>query len=334
MNQPSFAGVRWALAIFSARETPDELMDVVVAAANSTREGATLEIDVLINGNRPLAAEMKNRLAAGPWLTGGVAVRLWSMPGADKARAWNHALHALLPDTDVVFFMDGYVRAAPTAFLRIAEALRERPQALAASSLPSTGPSAPTMRRRLAAEGGLHGNLYALTRAAVHRLRAEGFALPAGLYRNDSALGAAIAFNLDPARHPWNWDRIALVPDADYETPVPNPARLRDLRALLNRRMRQAQGALETLALKAHLAQAKRPPSAWPSTTRGLVLGWADAHPSEALQLLWTDPLAWYALQTLRRSTPPPTEVGAVECLGRYARVTAVERAPLAVSAR
>ena len=204
--------------------------------------------------------------------------------------------------------------------------------AMAATSLPSTGPSAPGLRRRFLAEGGLHGNLYALTRATTRRLRQTGFRLPTGLYRNDSALGAAIAFNLDPARNVWDWDRIAVVPDAEYRAPVLDPTRLSNLQVYLRRRLHQAKGHLETRALKAHLADAHRPPSAWPSTARELVLQWASEHPSEARSLAWIDPLAWATLLKLRRAPEEQVKDTGVECLGRYSRSESEPQRPLAFS--
>lgn len=329
-----FEGQHWSVAIFSTREQPARLTDAVLAAANAEREGASLIVDVLVNGSATLAAEMHARLSSGAWWKHGTSVRLWSIARGDKAHAWNHYLHVLMPDADLAFFMDGYVKVEPDALARMAEAIHARPQALAATSMPSTGRSAPGLRRQYLAEGGLHGNLYALTRATTRRLRQCGFRLPTGLYRNDSALGAALAFDLDPSRNKWNWDRIAVVPDAEYQVPATDPTRLTDLQVHLRRRLRQAQGQLETLALKAHLADAQRPPSAWPSTARALVLQWAREHPSQARSLAWTDPLAWATLLRLRRAADGGVADGAVVCLGQYAPAAITARQPLAVNER
>ena len=327
-----FQGEHWSLAVFSAREDATCLTAAVMAAADSAREGATLTIDVLVNGNRALAGEMHARLSTGHWWKHGTAVRLWSIGREDKAHVWNHYLHAVNPDADVAFFMDGYVEVERDALSLMVDAIREQPQALAATSMPSTGPSAPGLRRRFLAEGGLHGNLYALTRATTRRLRQSGFRLPTQLYRNDSALGAALAFNLDPARHKWNWDRIAVVPDAEYSVPVTDPTRLSSLPMHIRRRLRQAQGHLETRALKAHLADARRSPFDWPSTARELVVQWAIEHPSEARSLAWTDPLAWATLRKLRRAPDETVTDTSVECLGQYSRSESAPQRPLTVS--
>lgn len=337
MNSPlpetalRFKGQHWSLAIFSSREDAACLNETVQAVAASARDGATLTLDVVINGNRALAGEMRARLSTGSWWAHGTTVRLWSLARDDKAHAWNHYLHAFMPDADIAFFMDGYVKVERNALSLMVDAIQSRPRAMAATSMPSTGPSAPGLRRRFLAEGGLHGNLYALTRATTRLLRQTGFRLPTGLYRNDSALGAALAFNFDPARNPWNWDRIAVVPDAEYTLPVV-PGRLANLQVHVRRRLRQAKGHLETRALKAHLAGAKRPPSAWPATARQLVLQWANENPAEAQSLAWTDPLAWMTLLRIRRTPEEAVNDPAVECLGRYSRSESAPQRPLALS--
>lgn len=326
LDPQAFAGQHWSIAIFSSREDPARLSAAVLAAANADRGAASLAIDLLINGNSTLAFELRSRLSTSMWWKSGATIRLWSVPQPDKAHTWNQYLHVLAPVADIAFFMDGYVTVEPDAFAEMAEALQRRPTALAATCLPTTGRSAQEIRRRMLAEGGLHGNLYALTGATMQRLRREGFRLPRGIYRNDSALGAALAFDLDPARNIWSWDRIAVVPDALYETPVADPTRLGDLRTLLKRRLRQGQGQLETRALKAHLAGAKRSPMTWPSTAQRLVLQWAEEHPDEAQSLLWRDPIAWSALVKLRRQRNEAESGEGIECLGQYSRATASPR--------
>ena len=128
MNEISrFAGQRWSLAIFSSREDPSRLADAVRAAANAERGGAALDIDVLVNGNELLANEMRARLATGTWWRSETTVRLWFLGQPDKANTWNHYLHALMPESDLAFFLDGYVRIEGDALVRMADAMRHRP---------------------------------------------------------------------------------------------------------------------------------------------------------------------------------------------------------------
>jgi hypothetical protein len=160
--------------------------------------------------------------------------------------------------------------------------------------------------------------------------------LPRGIYRNDSALGAVLAFDLDPAHNRWSWDRIAVVEDARYDAPVADPTRLVDWRTAARRRLRQAKGDLETRALKAHLADSKRPPSEWPATARDLVLQWARERRADARALMWVDPLAWLTLQKLRRQHDDGCSDGrssaSVECLGQFARAIATTEESLHLS--
>ena len=320
---------RWSLAIFSARETPQQLLHAVRAAAAAKRGGAEMTVDIVVNGTPALASDLGALLAERhDW--DDAVVRLWSVPQADKAHAWNTYLHAIAPQGRLAFFMDGYVIVEPGAFVKMAAALRNRPDALAATCLPSTGPSARAQRQRLLAEGGLHGNLYALTAATCHRLRVSGVRLPYGIYRNDSALGAALAFDLEPARNRWKAERIVAVPEARYEVHAARVWPPSALRVVLRRRLRQAQGALETRALKAHLAGARRSPVEWPASVDTLVQRWAEEHRADARRLLVTAPLASLALHHMRKRPPRTAAPGAPQLIGRYGRLN--ERARRAVS--
>jgi hypothetical protein len=325
---------RWSLAVFSSRESGSELLEALRAAACAERGGAALTLDLLVNGNAPLAAEMRGRLAAGAWWNSRATIRLWSAPHADKAEAWNRYLHELIPPAALAFFMDGYVTVEADTLMKLADALARNPAALAATCVPSSGRSAGVVRRRLITEGGLHGNLYALPEATVRRLRQTGFRLPRGIYRNDSALGAALAFDLDPTCNDWSLERIVAVPEARYRAPSVDPTRPAELAAvLLRRRLRQGRGQLETRALRAHLAGARRLPSAWPATARALVLQWADEHRDEAKSLRWSDPVAWVALMALRRRAGHEQPAARIECLGQFPPTAFVAPAAL-VSAR
>jgi hypothetical protein len=330
---PDLPPQRWSVAIFSARESAAVLNGTLQAAVHADRCGAALTVDLLINGNDRLAAEMRGHLAAVTAWPHATTIRLWSAAHADKAHVWNDYLHGPIPAGTLAFFMDGYVTVERDALALVADALARRPTALAATCVPSAGRSAPLVRRRVVAEGGLHGNLYALTADTVRRLRESGFCLPRGIYRNDSALGAALAFDLDPARNAWSHDRIVAVTEARYRTPVGDPTRPGDLLALVRRRLRQARGHLETRALQAHLAEARRSPSAWPDTARALVLQWASEHRHEAKALLWRHPMAWSALHGLRRAADERRCTGRIECLGEFAPA-ATRRAEAPLSAR
>ncbi len=256
-----------SVAIFTSRESPALLartLDAVIAACAARRT----TIDVLVDGNDATA----RALAEGPVVPpDGITVRLWRLEWRDKACAWNRWVHELSPDAATAFFVDGYVRPAPDAFAALERALAADPHARAATGVPTVGPSAARQRRTLVADGGLHGNLYALRGEALARLKRAGFRLPLGLYRNDSLIGAVMAFAGDPARHDWDPRRIAVVADATWDNDVAPLFAVGRLRAYRMRRRRQAQGALENAAVRDHLAIRKRAPETLPPTVGELV---------------------------------------------------------------
>lgn len=258
----------WSVAIFTSREDPSTLTRTLAAVA-SAASGTTTTIDVLVDGNAATA----DALAAGtaPALPAGTSVRLWLVTWRDKACTWNRYIHELAPAADVAFFVDGYVRPRPDSLRRLADLLDARPAAWAATGVPTVGRSAARLRATMLADGGLHGNLYALRRTVVERFRDRGFRLPLGLYRNDSLIGAVAAFGGDPAREPWTPSRIAVAADATWDNDVVSPWSVAGLRGWWRRRRRQAQGDLENAAIRRHLAIGKRSPETLPRTVEDLL---------------------------------------------------------------
>ena len=267
------AGAPWSVAIFTSREDAGVLratLQAVLAAVAPNASDQPCTVDLLVDGNATTADAIAAWEPAGA-LAARATVRLWLLPWGDKACAWNRYVHELAPVDAVAFFVDGYVRPAPDALQRLAAALRRTPRAWAATGVPTVGPSAAAQRARLLADGGLHGNLYALSPDAMRLLRARDFRLPLGLYRNDSLIGAVACFAGDPAHQRWDPTRIAVVADATWtndQLPTISVARLR---AYLKRRMRQAQGLLENAAVRRHLAVEQRPPEQLPRTVEALV---------------------------------------------------------------
>jgi hypothetical protein len=259
----------WSVAIFTAREGADVLARTITAVGVAVR-GHPTTIDVLVDGNEAAANDVASRDLA---LPDDATVRLWSVPWRDKACAWNRYVHEIAPAADVAFFVDGYVRPKPDSCATIADALAANPSAWAATGVPSAGPSAAGQRTALLAEGGLHGNLYALAGGALARLKARGFRLPLGIYRNDSLLGAVIAFGADPAGERWDATRIAVVPAATWDREEAAANGADRVRQFAKRRLRQAQGDLEIAAFREHMAIHRRPVEALPRTTAELVAG-------------------------------------------------------------
>src|SRR5262249_22804287 len=77
---------------------------------------------------------------------------------------------------------------------------------------------------------------------------------------------------------------------------------LGDLQTHLKRKMRQAQGVLENMAIREHLARQRKPPQALPETVSELVNCWIAAHRSAALRTFVKTPLTLIAARRLQNA--------------------------------
>lgn len=259
---------------------------------------------MVVNGNPAHAETVANALAARARRATLITLRVWSLALGDKANAFNVYLHDLRPETEgATVFVDGYVRVHDHALRALDLAFEEKPEALAASGVPTRGFSAQPLRRTMLREGGIHGNLFALRAATVDLMRRRGYRLPLGLYRTDATLGAALAFGMDPARHPWDPQRyIAVSANATWDIDPQRWWHPAVWRQQWRRRQRQAQGDLENRAVSYCYAQCAMPIEALPSTARELVGLWVDAQPNEASAYLNSSRIrrAFEALQAPR----------------------------------
>ena len=288
----------WSIAIFSSRETVDVLLASIAAAARAAT-GEECVIDVIVNGNRALAdalgaalAQQANR-AASP-------IRVWFIRLGDKAHAWNEYVFRIWPGSETAFFIDGYAQVMPDALHLIDAGLRDAPEKLGGSGVVSMGRSAESRPEKR----GVHGNLFALKGDVLAQLRKRGFRLPLGIYRNESLIFAVLAFGLDPAKNAWDDRRILIHPQATWSFRPLQLWRPADLRAQLRRILRQSQGKLENMAVRQHLAIAKKPPERLPRTILELVLAWLDAFPADARKVFLADPLSLLAARRMRRARP------------------------------
>lgn len=232
-----------------------------------------------------------------------VDLQVWSIALPDKAGTRNQYLHELWPEADLTFFIDGYVNVRQNALGLLADFLETHPAALSATGLPSYGRSAKQFRQEILRNGGLHGNLYALPKHTVKLLREHPFNLPLGIYRNDSLLGAALAFALDPAAHEWGpKERLGVCEQASWFAPEKAWWRLSDLSDQWRRRKRQVRGQIENTAIRQHLSGDKRPPSEIPVTVTEWIQAWAEAHPDQVKQLCRFSPGHRRALTELLRA--------------------------------
>jgi hypothetical protein len=292
----SVALPRWAVAIFAARETPAVLAGTVRAAIAACA-GRQATIDVLINGNHALAVNFAGLATTLP--ADGCTLRVWSIAAPDKAHTWNEYVYRIWNSDGTTggtaFFIDGYARVKPDALAALDSRLAATPDALGATGLPSCGRSAPRLREQMLREGGLHGSLYALTGESMHAIRSAGFRLPLGLYRNDSLIGAALFYRLDPENNQWTTSRIAVEGGATWEVDGVSELTYRNVVAYFKRMLRQAQGALENRAVREHMTIRRLPPQSLHATTQEMILGWIGAQPAQARSLFLKQPSCWYA---------------------------------------
>jgi hypothetical protein len=292
--------ISWSVAIFTARESIWTLTKCLSAVLVACRR-KEVTIDILVNGNRPLADEAAGLVNSLERDDCKHVVRVWFIPFGDKAHAWNEYVYRVWKTGGVAYFIDGYVEVAPDAMLLIYEGLKCNPDTLGATGVPTSGPSAAALRKLFLEEGGLHGNLYAVRGTILSALQHCQFRLPLGLYRTDSLLGAVLNYGLNPAKHGWNKDRILVHSEATWQVRQIPRWYPTNVIAQFKRMLRQAQGMLENRAVREHLTVSRYTPQTLPRTANELVAQWIVKCPSEATQVFRRYPLTLYARQKLRQ---------------------------------
>lgn len=289
----------WGVAIFAARETFSSLTATVCAALTACK-GRLATVDVLINGNHSLAADFASHVKTLP--TDECTLRVWSISTPDKAHTWNEYVHRIWDSGGTTFFIDGYARVKPDALDAIERCLNSRPNALAASGVPSCGRSAKRLRNTMLRTGGIHGNLYALKCASMNALRETGFRFPLGLYRTDPMLGGALTFRLDPSNNEWTRGSVVAAADATWDVDGISTISYRNIVATLKRMLRQAHGILESHAFRDHMSMKRLPPRLLPGTAQDMVNNWIESQPAQARSLFLRQPLCIYAAYQLRKA--------------------------------
>jgi len=293
--------MQWSVAIFSSRETLQTLSASIGAILSATN-GVASTVDVIVNGNQGLANEVSRYVETLPLVRQPRTVlRVWYVQIADKAHAWNQYVYDISPPSDIAFFVDGYAQVMPEALQLISSALDATPKALGASGVPTIGRSSSIQTELMLRKGGLHGSLYAVRGSFMEQLRTTGFRLPLGLYRTDGVLGAAMCFALDPAKNEWDTERIFVHPKATWKIRPLSWTSAADIRSHLKKMMRQAQGVLENLAVREHLAIQKRAAQNLPQTNVELVRSWMGEHTMRAMKTFLSNPLCLVAAWKLRR---------------------------------
>jgi hypothetical protein len=293
---------KWAVAVFSSRESVSQLLNAMASCRTACGTSSAV-IDVVINGNVGLATALSTELGGGALgANAGASIRVWNISLGDKSHAWNTYTHEIWPSGSVTYFVDGYVEVYEHSFERLSTALATHPHARAATGIPTMGRSADRQTRFQIEISGIHGNLYALSREAVLKIRESGFRLPLGLYRTDPTLESCLKFDFDPSAHAWNKHRVVVVTDATWRRRVSSPWRIADWVAHWRRMIRQAQGDVEQQALKTFFVIDKKRPSELPETAEELLRQWIGRFPSRWRRMALAKPLRLFAI---RRACQP-----------------------------
>lgn len=166
---------------------------------------------VLVNGTTDATVE-RARAAAG----GRTNVIVHDIAQGGKSRTWNHCVHELLTgDDDAVIFMDGDAEIAAGSIDALVADLAAHPAANAAAGMPMNGRMVEAYRAGLRAEGGLFGDLYALSGRFVTAIRARALRLPDDLIGDDGMIAAWAHTDLRDDSH-WEHDRVLACDGAGF----------------------------------------------------------------------------------------------------------------------
>lgn len=155
---------------------------------------------VLVNGTTDGTAEVAQHVVADR-----PHVSVHDLPQGGKARTWNRFIFDIEPHRfDAFIFLDGDAEIAPGSIDALADALAADPSANAAAGMPLNGRKHAEYQRQLREEGGLFGDLYALSGNFIARMRDKDIRLPEDLVGDDGLLAAFAATDLGPDGA---WDR-------------------------------------------------------------------------------------------------------------------------------
>lgn len=287
------------IAVFAVNEAAT--IERCLTAIDRAAAGCRTRIVVLLNGTTDNSLEIikATRLLH-------AALVVYRFPAADKANAINRFLYDLRLDAAIYFCIDAYTRIGPDSLRAMAAALEADPYALVASSIPTNGRSAKTVREYTLKGGAISGQLYALRPDFVNRLVAAGFRLPLQIYRGDALLGSMAAHDLDAPGTKWDDRRIIGVEGATYEISPLSIFRWRDIIRQYRRETRQARGRFENEAIKS-IIYAKGY-AALPSNATDMIKEWLQSHQLKPRSLR-EGYFMRQALQRLDEARPAPADL-------------------------
>lgn len=249
MNSPPLQPI-WAIAVFAHNEE-DNIVACLRSLFFATARPECLRIYVLNNGSSDATAQRVSAFAE----QHAQAIELINLSVGDKANAWNYFVHELKPQADWFGFADGDVLIAPLALDELRAALQTDARAHLATAVPFSGRSRQQQIARLLQEGGVQGNLYATRAAFIESIRQQAIRMPLGFVREDGLVGAFAMFDLDPLRHNWDPQRVAVAPKAGFIFPSLQWWRWEDVHLYWRRRIRYSLGHFEFLLLRPLILQ-------------------------------------------------------------------------------
>jgi glycosyltransferase involved in cell wall biosynthesis len=220
----------WAVAVFAHNEA-STIVDCLRSILRQTA-GRRTQVQVLANGCTDETADVVNAFALEH-----PEVRPIVITRGDKCNAWNVFVHETSPRAEIYFYVDGDVQVCANAFDALARTLVDAPSVNAAAAVPDSGRSRAQLTEMTCRGRLLHGNLYALPRHFVDRIRQRGVRLPAGYIGDDGLVTSLAKWDLNP-EGPFIHDRIAPCPEARFWYRSLSPLRLDDWRLYLRRRVR------------------------------------------------------------------------------------------------
>lgn len=165
---------------------------------------------VLVNGSTDATAVRARDIAAGR-----ANVRVHDIAQGGKSRTWNHLIHDLLDGTDeAVILLDGDARIAPGSIDALVAAVGGD-GINAAAGMPLNGRMAAHYRHLLSTDGGLFGDLYALSGHFVNRIRARRLYLPDDLIGDDGLVAAWAHTDLQTDAA-WQRERVIACEEAGF----------------------------------------------------------------------------------------------------------------------
>lgn len=247
---------------------------------------------VLVNGSTDRTAERAHEAAAGR-----TNVVVHEIAEGGKSRTWNHFIHQCLAgDEDKVIFMDGDAQISAGSIDALVQTLKDNPDANAASAMPLNGRLAAHYRRLLREDGGLFGDLYALSGEFVARVRAQGLRLPEDLIGDDGLVAAWAHTNLQKDSA-WLCERVVACEGAGF---ICEPVRMlapatwrMQYRRMINYSVRHFQNRIVSDIM------AREGPHGLPERLGALYPEWMERFSPRRGATAWFDRLA---LKRMRRS--------------------------------